>query len=373
MHAAANVAIAATADLSFTAPECNSVGAALIGGKPLSSAIEAARQGFVDTVLVLENELYRRAPAADVDALFQSVKNVIVLDHLPTSTTEKAQLVLPAGTFAESDGTFISSEGRAQRFFQVFVPRSDVVASWRWLKADDWTNLDDAIDAICASYPELAVIREAAPAATFRISGAKVARSPHRNSGRTAVLANIDVSEPKPPQDPDSPLSFSMEGTAAKPPGALIPFVWSPGWNSIQATNTYQKEVGGPLRGGDPGVRVIEPGSSTTPSYFTRIPAEFPARIGEWLIVPMHHFFGSEELSLRAPAVAELATKPYVGVGVGDFHEDAEVEVRFGDVTLRLPVRVQPELPPGVATISAGMQPTAGIKLPAWGKIARLP
>jgi NADH-quinone oxidoreductase subunit G len=373
LQAAANVAIAAKTGLSFTAPECNSVGAALIGGKPLSAAIEAARQGLVDTVLVLENDLYRRAPVAEVDALFQSVKNVIVLDHLPSPTTGKAHLVLPAATFAESDGTFISSEGRAQRFFQVFVPRSDVISSWRWLKPDDWTNLDDAIDACCASLPELAAVREAAPEATFRISGAKVARSPHRNSGRTAMLANIDVSEPRPPQDPDSALSFSMEGTPAKPPAALIPFVWSPGWNSIQATNTYQKEVGGPLRGGDSGIRVIEPCSSTPPPYFTCIPAEFQPRIGEWLIVPRHHFFGSEELSQHAPAVAELATKPFVAVSAGDFNDGADVEVRFDDVMLRLPVRLQPHLPPGVATISAGMLPTAGMTLPAWGKIARLP
>jgi NADH-quinone oxidoreductase subunit G len=373
MHAAANVAIAAKARLSFTAPECNSVGGALIGGKPLSSAIESGWQGLVDTVIVLENDLYRRAPAAEIDALFQSAKNVIVLDHLSTATTAKANLVLPAGTFAESDGTFVSSEGRAQRFFQLFVPRNDVVSSWRWLKPEDWTNLDDAIDAFCAAFPELAAVRDSAPAATFRVSGAKVARSPHRNSGRTAVLANIDVSEPKPPQDPDSPLSFSMEGTAAKPPGALIPFVWSPGWNSIQATNTYQKEVGGPLLGGDPGVRVMEPSSSTAPAYFTRVPAEFQPRAGEWLIVPMYHFFGSDELSRHAPAVAQLATKPFIGVGAGDFNEDADVEVRIADVTLRLPLRVQPDLPPGLATISAGMVPTAGIKLPAWGKIARLP
>jgi len=371
MQAAANVAIAANAGLSFTAPECNSVGAALIGGKPLSSAIEAARQGFVDTVVVLENDLYRRAPAGDVDTLFQSVKNVIVLDHLTTPTTDKAHLVVPAGTFAESEGTFISSEGRAQRFFQVFVPRSDVLASWRWLKPDNWKNLDDAIDAFCVTFPEMASVRVAAPAATFRISGSKVPRSPHRNSGRTAMLANIDVSEPRPPQDPDSPLSFSMEGTAARPPAALIPFVWSPGWNSIQATNTYQREVGGPLRGGDSGIRVIEPCSSTAPSYFTCIPAEFQPRADEWLIVPMHHFFGSEELSLRAPAVAELATKPYVGIRGGEFNEGVEVELTADGVTLRLPVRLQPDLPAGVATVSAGLLPAAGMKLPAWGKIAR--
>ena len=73
--------------------------------------------------------------------------------------------------------------------------------------------------------------------------------------------ANIDVHEPKPPDDPDSPLAFSMEGypRRSRPP-RLIPRFWAPGWNSVQAVNKFQDEVGGPLRGGDPGRRLIEPG-----------------------------------------------------------------------------------------------------------------
>ena len=259
MEAAANVAMAAHAALSLTAPECNTVGAALMGGYPLTAAFEAVKNGRADTVIILENDLYRRAPAAEVDAFLSAAKHVIVLDHLANPTTEKAELELPAGTFAESDGTFISSEGRAQRFFQVFVPQNDVLASWRWLKPDKWQNLDDVLAALSKALPELAPASYAAPSAAFRIAGAKIPRSPHRESGRTSTLVNITISEPKPPEDPDSPLSYSMEGTPEKPPAALIPFFWSPGWNSIQATNTYQTEPGGPLRGGDAGVRMFDP------------------------------------------------------------------------------------------------------------------
>ena len=43
-------------------------------------------------------------------------------------------MVLPAATFAEADGTFVNNEGRAQRFFQVFVPEGDIQESWRWLR-----------------------------------------------------------------------------------------------------------------------------------------------------------------------------------------------------------------------------------------------
>ena len=343
IQAAANVAMAANAALSFTAPECNTVGAALMGGRPLSAAFQAVRDGQADTVIILENDLYRRAPAAEVDAFLNTAAHVIVLDHLANPTTEKADLVLPAGTFAESDGTFVSSEGRAQRFFQVFVPENEVSASWRWLKPDHWHDSGRRARGNGRALPELAAVRDAAPSAAFRIAGAKIPRSPHRESGRTAVLVNIDVSEPKPPEDPDSPLSFSMEGTPEQPPAALIPFFWSPGWNSIQAVNTYQKEVGGPLRGGDAGVRIIEPAAAKNgQAYFSDIPAAFEPREGEWLLVPMHHIFGSDELSLAAPGIAELAAKPHVAVNADDFADGMEVEVSCAGGTFRLPVRIRP-------------------------------
>jgi len=179
---------------------------------------------------------------------------------------------------------------------------------------------------------------------------------------------NITVSEPKPPADPDSPLSFSMEGTPAKPPAALIPFFWSPGWNSIQAVNTYQKEIGGPLRGGHAGVRLFEPAPVNGQCYFNAIPPAFAPREGEWLLVPMFHIFGSDELSLSAPGIAELAAKPFVAMNTTDLPEGAEVDVICAGTTLRLPVRLRPDLPPGVASLPAGV---AGITLPIWGKIAR--
>jgi NADH-quinone oxidoreductase subunit G len=371
IEAAANVAMAAHAAISFTAAECNTVGATLMGGNPLSAAFQAVRDGRADTVIILENDLYRRAPAAEVDAFLKAAAHVIVLDHLANPTSEKAELVLPAGTFAESDGTFVSSEGRAQRFFQVFVPRNDVSASWRWLKPDHWQNLDDVLAAMSAALPQLAPVRFAAPSASFRIAGAKIPRSPVRESGRTAMLVNIDVSEPKPPDDSDSSLAFSMEGTPEKPPAGLIPFFWSPGWNSIQAVNTYQKEIGGPLREGDAGLRLFEPAPVNGQAYFSSIPSAFEPRQGEWLLVPIHHIFGSDELSLSAPGIAELAAKPYVAVNSTDLPDGLEVEVSSTSGTFRLPVRLRSDLPPGVAGLPAGLPGLAGFTSPVWGKIAR--
>ena len=69
-------------------------------------------------------------------------------------------------------------------------------------------------------------------------------------------------------------LSFSMEGYEGQPPAPLISRYWSPGWNSVQALNKYQQEVGGALKGGDPGKRLIEPnaGSGKAVIFFKHVP-----------------------------------------------------------------------------------------------------
>ena len=94
----------------------------------------------------------------------------MVLDHMENRTTAKAELLLPAATFAEADGTLISSEGRAQRFYRVFPPDEMVRASWQWLGG--WQSLDQVIAGLANAIPELAGIVQAAPPAAFRMADA---------------------------------------------------------------------------------------------------------------------------------------------------------------------------------------------------------
>ena len=91
---------------------------------------------------------------------------VIVADHQKTATSDRAHLVLPAASFAEGDGTLVSQEGRAQRFFQVFDPTyldASILVheGWRWLHAlratllnqpIDWTQLDHVTAAVCCKH-----------------------------------------------------------------------------------------------------------------------------------------------------------------------------------------------------------------------------
>jgi NADH-quinone oxidoreductase subunit G len=368
--AAASVARSFHASLAFTMPEPNSLGLALMGGRELGAAWEET----VDALIILENDLYRRAPREQVDRLLANARHVIVLDHLANETTAKAELVLPASTVAEGDGTFVSSEGRAQRYFQVFVPAGDIQESWRWL---GFGSLDEAIAELTTAMPVFARIRDAAPPAGFRMAGAKIPREPHRFSGRTAMLANITVHEPKPPDDPDSPLAFSMEGAPEQPPeqppAPLVPFFWAPGWNSIQSLNKFQEEVGESLRGGSSGVRILEPAASDGAASDGAaspdgVPPAFEPRAEEWLVVPLYYIFGSEELSRESPAIAELSPRPYIALNADDA---ARVSAKPGEnlevLGQRLPLRVDASLPRGVA----GMLAPAGLMLPAWSRIWR--
>ena len=267
IEAAANVAWALCksglpGQLSFVLPEVNSFGSALMGGELLDAAIQAIVQDKADTVIILENELFSHKEASSIEMLLDKARQIIVIDHLENQTTKKGHLVLPAATFAESHGTFVNNEGRAQRYYSVFIPEGEIQPGWCWLDiSNEWHSEDEVLSGLVDSIPVFKPALEIAPPANYRLGGMKISRESPRYSGRTAMYANQNVSEAKPPQDPESPLSFTMEGSPLQPPPALIPRFWAPGWNSIQSLNKFQAEVGGPLRGGDPGKRLIEPDS----------------------------------------------------------------------------------------------------------------
>ncbi|TRO45001.1 NADH-quinone oxidoreductase subunit NuoG [Pseudomonas sp. ALS1279] len=378
IEAAANIASALknrekNGSLSLVVPEANSLGLALLGGDSVDAALDALSNDQADAVIVLENDLYRRADAAKVDAALSAAQVVIAADHQRTATSERAHLLLPVASFAEGDGTLVSLEGRAQRFFQVYEPSYYdagilIREGWRWLhalhstlqgKTVDWTQLDQVTAACAASNTLLAGIKDAAPSASFRIKGLKLAREPHRYSGRTAMRANISVHEPRQPQDQDSAFAFSMEGYAgSKEDRQQIPFAWSPGWNSPQAWNKFQDEVGGHLRAGDPGVRLLEAAGNALPWF--AVNAAFNPAAGTWQVAPLHHLFGSEENSARAKPIQERMPEPYVALareeatrlGVND---GALLALRINGQALRLPLQVRDDLAVGLVGLPVGL------------------
>ncbi|WP_158177728.1 NADH-quinone oxidoreductase subunit NuoG [Pseudomonas viridiflava] len=389
IEAAANIAKALKlrdkqGSISLIVPEANSMGLAMFGGESVDAALQAVISGKADAIVVLENDLYRRVDASLVDAALSAAKVVIVADHQKTPTSDRAHLVLPAASFAEGDGTLVSQEGRAQRFFQVFDPTYldasiMIHEGWRWLhalratllnKPVDWTQLDHVTEACASSSAQLAGIVNAAPSASFRIKGLKLAREPLRYSGRTSMRANISVHEPRTSQDKDTAFAFSMEGySGSAEPRQQVPFAWSPGWNSPQAWNKFQDEVGGHLRAGDPGTRLIESKGDGL-SWFASVPRAFAPERGTWQVVPFFHLFGSDETSSLAAPVQERIPQAYVALAKSEadrlgVNEGALISLNVAGQTLKLPLRINEELGAGLVALPAGLP---GIPPAVFGK-----
>ncbi|MGY3852720.1 NADH-quinone oxidoreductase subunit NuoG [Aeromonas aquatilis] len=378
------------ASIALVGQEANSLGLAMLGAhtladKPLEAALARIESEEGLALVTLENDLYRRAPRNRVDAALTRLQHLLVIDHQATPTANKADLVLPAASFAEADGTLVNMEGRAQRFFQVYAPafyNADIQVreGWRWLAALQgaierkplrWQNFEQISHACASSHPLLATMLEAAPNAGLRIRGMRLAREPHRYSGRTSMLADQNVSEPRVAQDPDSPFNFSMEGYAgARQPLPQVPFAWAPGWNSPSAWNKFQDEVGGKLRAGDPGRRLLE---ATDPQaegkellgWFTTIPAPFKA--AEALqVVNYAQLFGGEELSARSPVIQARMNEPELVLNPLDaqrlaLHGGNQVSFSWGGSHWQLRLRLSEQLSAGLVGLPLGVNglPTA--------------
>lgn len=383
----ANEKYSKQAGLYLSVPNANSFGVCLLGGK----SVEELLASDFDAVIVAENQL---TDALDIDKLAQllSDKTVIALDHQSLYWHKFVDIVLPAASFAEADGTLVSAEGRAQRFFQVYDPsyydnKNCIKEGWRWLHAVetslnqlplDWTQLDDVINELIKTHPNLEGIKQAAPDSDFRISGLKIAREPRRYSGRTAMRANISVHEPMQPKDLDTGLTFSMEGySGTQTPGSMIPFAQAPGWNSPQAWNKYQDKVGGSLKQGDPGIRLFDLMDETkkrAKREYIRPELAQPIKTsifqGQAKLVPVHNIYGSSAMAHRSPVVAEQMQQPAFYIGV----EDAEhwqvsnndwLAITVDGQRVELPVTIVTYLAEGCIGYPVGQVPILHGHLPA--------
>lgn len=304
--------------LFLTLNEANSMGLAMMGGHLHLDSLPDQ----IDIALILENDLSLRISSKSFSSLLERTGHLIVLDSLDNPTVSASRFILPAATFAESEGTFINNEARAQRSFAVFNPEGDIKPAWQWINeiheassghsAPVYRHVDEVIQACASTIPLFRAIVDAAPSADFRISGQKVARMTPRSSGRTAMTANLSVHEPLQPVDQNSAFSYSMEGIQVNESAQLTPYVWSPGWNSNQAINKFSSESSASPNKLTVGVKLIvenQPGENQ-PVYSPQSSANLEAME----LIPHYHLFGSEEMSARAAAINELAPENYLGM-----------------------------------------------------------
>lgn len=303
--------------LMLLTESANSIGIGLMADMSIECAMSKIIDNQIDTLIILENDLYRHGLKKKIDFVIKKLKNIIVFDHLVTFTTKKSTILFPTAHFAESSGTIINYESRAQRFFAAFNPKiydseSCIIEAWFWiykiyykLHSMDHTNitLDNVIKDCVNDIVVLKDILYVAPNAKYRILNQKIARSSHRTSGRTAIFSELNIHEPKQKNDKNTMFSFSMEGIQQPNQDIeYIPFVWSPGWNSVQSWNKY-------IFKNDhyhSGVRIFNTKKIKKRYSLNQLNDLYVHKNG-WMITPYYILFGSEELSQHS----ELISKKY--------------------------------------------------------------
>jgi formate dehydrogenase major subunit len=94
----------------------------------------AARDGALRCMLVIgEDPLVTDAARHEVRRALGALDALIVADLFLTDTARLADVVLPAASFAEKEGTFTSTERRVQRVRPLLAPPGDARADWELL------------------------------------------------------------------------------------------------------------------------------------------------------------------------------------------------------------------------------------------------
>lgn len=365
--------------ISLMVSSANSIGIGIMGGQSLEKILGNLSAKKKNTLIVLENDIHRQIPNKIINSALKKIQHLIVLDHLHTEIMKYADIILPVSNYIESNGTVINHEIRAQRFFKLYDPsfynkKINILESWRWLNVisnKKKINLDKIISDLIKNFPILKNIENIAPKSTFRIRGQKLARSPHRYSGRTAMYANVSIHEPRSLQDLDTMFSFSMEGNNNYfyNNQDYIPFTWIPGWNSFQSWNKLQLFRENKIYKKD-NSKLFKTTKKNKFEWYKNIPNSFQKEKNKWTIVPYYHLFGSEETTQHSLELKEVLPVPYIMMNIIDaknlnITSNKKVSFRYLDVKLTLKVCFSQHLQSGLVGIPIGIP---GIPLYLLGK-----
>ena len=102
-------------------------------GLALSEMFDATAEGRVKAIYVMgENPLVTEASVSDVETAIHNLKLFVVQDIFMTLTAGEADIVLPASTSLEKEGTFTNTERRIQKVNPVYPSPGEAKPDW-WI------------------------------------------------------------------------------------------------------------------------------------------------------------------------------------------------------------------------------------------------
>ena len=103
-------------------------------GHTVTTAIDAAADGNLKGLYIMgENPMMSDPDQNHVRKALEKLDFIVVQDIFPSPTTEYADVILPAASYAEKDGTFTSTERRVQRIRKAIEPVGKSRADWEIL------------------------------------------------------------------------------------------------------------------------------------------------------------------------------------------------------------------------------------------------
>lgn len=100
-------------------------------GRTLQEIIHGGADGSIKFLYIMgENPMITDPNLRNVEKALRNVEFLVVQDIFLTETAEVADVVLPAASFAEKDGTFTNTERRVQRVRKAIEPVGDSKPDW---------------------------------------------------------------------------------------------------------------------------------------------------------------------------------------------------------------------------------------------------
>ncbi len=116
----------------------NTKGAELLGFDTSAGAtrklLENCAEGKIHVLLIFQHNLLTGFETGFVEKAFSNVDTVIFVGSNANPVIRNADIILPACTFAEKDGTFTNYAGRVQRIHKAVDPLSESLPEWLILR-----------------------------------------------------------------------------------------------------------------------------------------------------------------------------------------------------------------------------------------------
>ncbi|MDP3981792.1 MAG: molybdopterin-dependent oxidoreductase, partial [Chlamydiota bacterium] len=96
--------------------------------------VSKIRNRQIKMIFVFEHDFYNLSDEVIANAIRNNIQHIVYVGSNTNPTMTMADIVIPAATYAESNGSFINSDGRIQRITKAFEPLGQSIPCWKFIQ-----------------------------------------------------------------------------------------------------------------------------------------------------------------------------------------------------------------------------------------------